>query len=90
MSYEDHGIAKLNQLITSKNGTWDGISAEAVTRMRLQNRFHTGLDIARYTKRNIVMRDGSVVSDTPVTERFFATEELRRLSQAHQAVNLAP
>jgi isocitrate lyase len=49
MSYEDHGTAKLNQLITSKNGTWDGISAEAVTRMRLQNRFHTGLDIARYT-----------------------------------------
>jgi len=34
MSYEDHGTAKLNQLITSKNGTWDGISAEAVTRMR--------------------------------------------------------
>jgi putative ABC transport system ATP-binding protein len=48
------------------------------------------LDIARYTKRNIVMRDGSVVSDMPVTDRFFATEELRRLSQAHQAVNLAP
>jgi isocitrate lyase len=36
-------------LITSKNGTWDGISAEAVARMRLQNRFLTGLDIARYT-----------------------------------------
>jgi isocitrate lyase len=49
MSYQDHGIAKLNQLITSKNGTWDGISAEAVARMRLQNRFLTGLDIARYT-----------------------------------------
>ncbi len=49
MSYQDHGIAKLNQLITAKNGTWDGISAEAVIRMRLQNRFLTGLDIARYT-----------------------------------------
>ncbi len=36
-------------LIASKNGTWDGISAEAVARMRLQNRFQTGLDIARYT-----------------------------------------
>jgi isocitrate lyase len=29
--------------------TWNGVSAEAVARMRLQNRFKTGLDIARYT-----------------------------------------
>ena len=29
--------------------TWDGVTAEAVARMRLQNRFKTGLDIARYT-----------------------------------------
>src|SRR5881275_199671 len=29
--------------------TWTGVSAEAVARMRLQNRFKTGLDIARYT-----------------------------------------
>jgi isocitrate lyase len=48
MSYQDH-ITKLNHLIQSKNGTWDGINAESVERMRLQNRFHTGLDIAKYT-----------------------------------------
>ncbi len=29
--------------------TWNGISPEAVARMRLQNRFRTGLDVARYT-----------------------------------------
>ena len=29
--------------------TWNGVSAEAIARMRLQNRFKTGLDIARYT-----------------------------------------
>lgn len=29
--------------------TWNGVNAEAVARMRLQNRFKTGLDIARYT-----------------------------------------
>jgi isocitrate lyase len=29
--------------------TWNGVAAEAVARMRLQNRFKTGLDIARYT-----------------------------------------
>jgi isocitrate lyase len=42
-------IAQINQLIETKHGTWDGISAEAVARMRIQNRFQTGLDIARYT-----------------------------------------
>ena len=39
----------MKQLIESKNGTWDGINPESVARMRLQNRFQTGLDIARYT-----------------------------------------
>src|SRR6187399_2389259 len=29
--------------------TWNGVTPEAVARMRLQNRFKTGLDIARYT-----------------------------------------
>ena len=54
MSYQDH-IISTGQLITSKGGTWDGISAEAVSRMRLQNRFQTGLDIARYTAK--IMRE---------------------------------
>ena len=48
MSYQDH-ITATNKLIRSYNGTWDGISAESVARMRLQNRFKSGLDIARYT-----------------------------------------
>jgi len=48
MPYQDH-ILQVSKLIESKTGTWDGISAEAVARMRLQNRFKTGLDIARYT-----------------------------------------
>ncbi len=48
MTYQDH-ILKTRKLIESKKGSWDGISAEAVARMRLQNRFKTGLDIARYT-----------------------------------------
>jgi putative ABC transport system ATP-binding protein len=46
------------------------------------------LDIARYTKRNLIMRDGRIVSDLPVTERLNAERELRRLREAHQAVNL--
>ena len=48
MSYKDH-IAQIGQLVRTKNGTWDGVDAESVARMRLQNRFLTGLDIARYT-----------------------------------------
>ncbi len=42
-------IASTAKLIERHNGTWDGISAEFVARMRAQNRFRTGLDIARYT-----------------------------------------
>jgi isocitrate lyase len=60
MSYQDH-IAQTDQLIRSKSGTWDGISAEAVARMRLQNRFQTGLDIARYTAK--IMRDDMATYD---------------------------
>ncbi len=48
------------------------------------------LDIASYTKRNIIMRDGRVVSDAAVANRLIATEELRKLREAQQAVQLAP
>src|SRR5246127_1726661 len=37
------------QALLKTKPTWDGVSAEAVARMRLQNRFKTGLDVARYT-----------------------------------------
>lgn len=60
MSYQDH-ISNTGELIASKAGTWDGISAEAVARMRLQNRFQTGLDIARYTAR--IMREDMAAYD---------------------------
>ncbi|MCR5874264.1 isocitrate lyase [Phenylobacterium sp. J426] len=39
----------MGQLVKSKGGAWDGIDPEAVARMRLQNRFKTGLEIAKYT-----------------------------------------
>ena len=48
MSYEDH-VIEMSALIESKGGAWGGIDADAVARMRLQNRFKTGLEIARYT-----------------------------------------
>ena len=48
MSYQD--LLKANDtLISSKDGTWSSIDADSVARMQLQNRFKTGLDIAKYT-----------------------------------------
>jgi putative ABC transport system ATP-binding protein len=46
------------------------------------------LDIARYTKRNLIMRDGRIVSDVPVTGRLHAETELRRLRAAQKEVQL--
>src|ERR1700755_1660417 len=37
------------QALLDTKPTWNGVTAEAVARMRLQNRFKTGLDVARYT-----------------------------------------
>ncbi|WP_242125879.1 isocitrate lyase [Sphingobium sp. Sx8-8] len=48
----------------SGQGHWDGIAAESVARMRLQNRFHTGLDIARYTAA-IMRRDMAAYDADP-------------------------
>jgi isocitrate lyase len=53
--YQDH-IIEMVQLIKSRRGPWDAIQPEAVARMRLQNRFKTGLEIARYTA-DIMRRD---------------------------------
>ena len=47
------------------------------------------LDIAHYTKRMVVMRDGKVVSDAPVENRLNAEKELNRLQVAQEAVKLA-
>ena len=54
-------IAQTDALIRHHNGTWDGIGAESVARMRAQNRFRTGIDIARYTAK--IMRDDMAAYD---------------------------
>ena len=46
------------------------------------------LDIAQYTRRMVVMRDGKVVGDTPVSQRLSAENEVRRLEQEQKAVQL--
>src|SRR5215469_10696117 len=47
------------------------------------------LDIARYTKRMVILRDGKVLSDEQVGDRLVATNELQQLRQAQEAVKLA-
>ena len=42
-------IIKAHNIENIKNSNWNNISPENVARMRLQNRFKTGLDIAKYT-----------------------------------------
>ncbi len=46
------------------------------------------LDIAQYTRRMVVMRDGKVVSDSPVSHRLNAETELRRLQEEQKAAQL--
>jgi len=47
------------------------------------------LDVAHYTKRMVVMRDGRVLSDSKVADRLNAENELSKLHQEQTAVNLA-
>ncbi|WP_374294344.1 isocitrate lyase [Sphingomonas sp.] len=54
-------LAAARSLITDTGRNWRSIEPEAVVRMRWQNRFLTGLDIARYTAR--IMRDDMAAYD---------------------------
>ena len=42
-------IEQISVTRDNKSGTWDAINPEYVDRMRAQNRFKTGIDIAKYT-----------------------------------------
>ncbi len=63
MSYQDH-ITQLDRLIAGHDGRWSGIDSESVARMRVQNRFQSGLDIARYTAA-IMRRDMAAYDQDP-------------------------
>ena len=63
VTYQDQ-IARTGQLIDSFDGRWNGIDPQAVVRMQAQNRFRTGLDIARYTAA-IMRRDMAAYDADP-------------------------
>ncbi|MGB1192771.1 MAG: isocitrate lyase, partial [Pseudomonadales bacterium] len=48
MSYKEN-IDRIASLRADQKGAWNAINPESAARMRLQNRFQNGLDIAKYT-----------------------------------------
>ncbi len=49
MSTFSSETANLAKTIAANGSSWSAINAESAARMRIQNRFQTGLDIAKYT-----------------------------------------
>jgi len=64
MTYQDT-IAHMQGLV-SASGNWSGIDPESAARMVIQNRFRTGLDIARYTAK--IMREDIEAYDADPTQ----------------------
>src|SRR5690625_3593022 len=64
MSQYTKDIEAVSALRKAQNGTWDDINPEYAARMRAQNRFHTGLDIAKYTAK-IMRRDMAEYDEDP-------------------------
>ena len=56
MTHYQDDIEAIQQLKDANGSSWHAIDPEAAARMRAQNRFRTGLEIARYTA-NIMRRD---------------------------------
>ncbi len=63
MSYKDY-VAQASGIIEGNGNSWNGISADSVARMRLQNSFKTGLDIAKYTA-GIIRKDMAAYDADP-------------------------
>jgi isocitrate lyase len=66
MSQYMKDIEETAGLRKAQNGTWDAINPEYVARMRAQNRFKTGLDIAKYTAK--IMRQDMAEYDADTSQ----------------------
>jgi putative ABC transport system ATP-binding protein len=58
-------------------GIFQGLNEKGITIIMVTHE----ADIASYAQRNVVMRDGRIVSDRAVTRRFDAAEELEKLNE---------
>ncbi len=61
MSQYTQDINNVAALSSAKGDSWNAINPESVARMRAQNKFKSGLDIARYTAK--IMRDDMAAYD---------------------------
>ena len=66
-------------------GVFQNLNAQGMTVLMVTHE----LDIAHYSTRMVVMRDGRIVTDEAVRDRLTAPEELRKLDREQQAVQLA-
>ena len=65
-------------------GVFQKLNAQGITIVMVTHE----LDIARYCRRNLILRDGVVVRDEPVTDRSIAEHELGKLRSAEAAAKL--
>jgi len=65
-------------------GVFQKLNAEGITIIMVTHE----LDIAKFCKRNLIMRDGRLVSDIQVEDRSIATEELQKIAEAESAAKL--
>jgi putative ABC transport system ATP-binding protein len=65
-------------------GVFQKLNQEGITILMVTHE----LDIARYCKRNLILRDGELVNDVKVADRLIADDEIHRLQQAEAAVKL--
>jgi len=66
-------------------GVFQKLSGQGITIVMVTHE----LDVARFTRRMVVLRDGKIVTDEPVQNRSSAEQELQKLHAAQQAVKLA-
>ena len=65
-------------------GVFQKLNAQGITIIMVTHE----LDIARFCKRNLIMRDGRLVSDVAVTGQSVATVELQKILEAEAAAKL--
>jgi len=65
-------------------GVFQKLNDEGITILMVTHE----LDIASYCKRNLILRDGVIVSDVQVTPRLMAAAELKKLAEAEAAAKL--
>jgi len=66
-------------------GVFQKLNAQGITIIMVTHE----LDVARYTRRMVILRDGKIVTDELVKDRLIAETELNNLREAQQAVQLA-